>query len=450
MDKRESYKLELKEKVSRTFLKTVCAYANYNDGEIIFGIDDNGVEVGIKNAREESLRIEHMINDSLIPVPEYKLEAKKSGNVELIHLEVKKGYDTPYYYDGKVYRRSDTSTVEVDRFELRRLSREGINTSYESRKASSQDLTFNILESRLKEETGIEKMSLDILRTLNLFDKKGYYNFAAELLADNNDISFSGVDIVKFGKDINSILYRETITRKSLLTQYSRAIEIFEQYYVFEEIQGFDRIKRELIPTEAFRESLANAMVHRVWDINSFIQIAMYEDRIEINSPGGLPNGISEDEYLFGQISVLRNPIIAGVFNRLSIIEKFGTGIARIRKAYSHSISKPDFNVSENRIKIFLPVADKTKLNLSKDELLIFKLLKDEVELPRSEIDYKTGYDKSKTIRILNKLIDKNIVRKEGNGVSVTYKLNWDTYENAFKIPLFLCYNWKEYFEKKR
>jgi len=423
METKEGYNLELKEEVSRTFLKTVGAYANYNDGEIIFGIDDNGAFVGVKNAKEESLRIENMINDSLVPVPDFKIEVTEKGNAEVILLDVKKGKDTPYYYKGTAYRRSDTSTVEVDRFELRRLAMEGINIDYENRKASSQDLSFNILESKLKEEAGIEKISLDILKTLNLYNKDGYYTIAGELLADRNDIVFSGIDIVKFGKDINKILYRETINKISLLSQFGRAVEVFEQYYFFEEIQGYERIEKELIPKEAFRESLANAMVHRVWDINSYIQIAMHEDRIEINSPGGLPAWISEDEYLLGNISVLRNPIIAGVFNRLNIIEKFGTGIARIREEYTHSISKPDFYVSENRIRIILPVTDKNKLMLSKDELLICGLLKEALELSRSEIDLKTGFDKSKTIRTLNSLIGKSVLRKEGKGVSVTYKL---------------------------
>ena len=423
METKESYNLELKEEVSKTFLKTVCAYANYIGGEIIFGIDDKGTIVGVKNAKKESLRIEHMINDSLDPLPEYRIEVKKTGNAETIHLKVKKGKYTPYYCNGKSYRRSDTSTLEVDRFELRRLAMEGINIDYENKKAASQDLVFSILEFRLKEEAGIERMSLDILKTLNLFSKDGYYNIAAELLADRNDISFSGVDIVKFGKDINKILYRETISKKSLLSQYSRAIEVFEQYYIYEEIQGYDRKKRELIPKEAFREALANAMIHRVWDINSYIQIAMFEDRIEISSPGGLPVGISEDEYLFGNIPVLRNPIIAGVFSRLNIIEKFGTGIARIRKEYNNSIAKPDFHVSDNRINIFLPVTDMSNINLSKEEILVFNLIKKESELARSEIDYKTGFEKSKTIRLLNNLIEKNIIRKEGDGVAVTYKL---------------------------
>ena len=56
----------------------------------------------------------------------------------------------------------------------------------------------------------------------------------------------------------------------------------------------------------------------------------MYENRIEISSPGGLPSELSEEEYLNGQISILRNPIIGNVFFRLKYIEKFGTGILRI------------------------------------------------------------------------------------------------------------------------
>ena len=422
---KESYNLEFKEEVSKTFLKTVSAYANYNDGAIIFGLDDDANVVGVKESpKEEALRIENMINDSLSPVPYFEMIIKEVEGKTIIILEVKKGKDTPYYYKGKAYKRGYTATIEVDRFELRRLALEGINMHYEDRKSSSQDLRFTILEARLKKEAGIERINLDILKTLNLYHKDGYYNTAGELLADENDIDFSGIDIVKFGKDINKILYRKTISNVSLLTQFDSAVDIFEQYYIFEEIDGYNRIKKELIPREAFRESLANAIVHRVWDTNAYIQIAMYEDKIEINSPGGLPAGISKDEYLYGNISVLRNPIIAGVFNRLNIIEKVGTGIARINKEYTQSISKPYFEVSENRIRIILPVTEKSLLDLSEDENVIYELLKENVELSRKKIDMITGFNKSKSIRIINSLIDKNIISKIGSGVTLTYKLN--------------------------
>ncbi len=420
---REGFNLELKREVTKTFLKTVSAYANYNDGKIIFGITDNREIIGIENADDECLRIENMINDSIVPVPDFRIDIEELEDKITIVLNIKKGRDTPYFYNGKAYKRSDTPTIEVDRFELRRLAIEGINMNYEERKASSQDLVFGVLESKLIGKAGIKNINLDILRTLNLYNKDGYYNFAAELLADSNDIEFSGIDIVRFGKNINQILYRETLTKVSLLSQYDRAIEIFEQYYQYEEIEGFNRMEKELIPKEAFRESLANAIVHRVWDVNSNIQIYMYEDRIEVISPGGLPEGISKEEYLFGNISVLRNPIIAGIFYRLNIIERFGTGIMRINNEYSNSISKPSFDVKNNSINIVLPILNMGMSNLLEDEALVFKILGDEIELSRGEIEDKSGFNKSKTLRLINNLVDKGIIEKLGKGPGTTYRL---------------------------
>jgi ATP-dependent DNA helicase RecG len=149
----------------------------------------------------------------------------------------------------------------------------------------------------------------------------------------------------------------------------------------------------------------------------------MYDDLIEIKSPGGLPNGLSKKEYLHNNISVLRNPIISGVFYRLGIIEKFGTGIARINREYINSLSKPDFHIEDNSIFILLPVIRTDTSDLAKDEIKIYNLLKKEKELSRKELDDALGFDKSKTIRLLNNLVKKNIIQKQGQGPGTTYKL---------------------------
>lgn len=423
MDIKERFNLEFKEKINKKFLKTVSAYANYNDGEIIFGIDDAGNVVGLDNIDNECIKIENMINDSLDPVPQFTITSENKEGKNIVVLRVKKGGDTPYYSGGKTYKRSDTSTVEVDRSELTRLALNGVNMDYEKRKASSQNLSFNVLKQALNERAGIKRTDLDILRTLNLYDVSGYFNIAGELLADKNQINFSGIDIIRFGADVDQILYRETINNKSLLSQYYRALAIFEQYYQYEEIEGYERVKKEMIPREAFREALANAIIHRVWDINSYIQISMYDDLIEIKSPGGLPNGLSKKEYLHYNISVLRNPIISGVFYRLGIIEKFGTGIARINREYINSLSKPDFHIEENSISILLPVIRTDTSDLAKDEIKIYNLLKKEKELSRKELDDALGFDKAKTIRILNNLVKKKIIIKQKQGPGTTYKL---------------------------
>ena len=82
------------------------------------------------------------------------------------------------------------------------------------------------------------------------------------------------------------------------------------------------------------------------------LKISMFDDYIEIVSPGGLPKGLGESQYLEGQISILRNPIIGNVFFRLDIIERYGTGIQRIQEAYRNSVIKPQFDISENSIRI--------------------------------------------------------------------------------------------------
>ena len=131
---------------------------------------------------------------------------------------------------------------------------------------------------------------------------------------------------------------------------------MFRDYYQYEEIQGPERKTVEKIPEAAFREAIANALIHRLWDVESQIRVSMYDDRIEIISPGGLPSGITEDEYLSGKLSVLRNRNLANVFYRLGFVEIFGTGILRIKQIYEEGLKQPDFDVSENAIKIVLPV----------------------------------------------------------------------------------------------
>ena len=231
MFKEERYNLEFKEKITKSFLKTVSAYSNYNDGKIVFGIDDSGNIVGVEADSQMLLKIENMINDSLEPVPNYEIEIILKEGKYLLVLNVYKGKSTPYYYQGKAYRRSDTASLEVDRTELIRLVLEGANINYEERESSKKELEFSYLEGYLAREIGIESLNQDILKILKLYDKEGYYNIAGELLADKNDIAFSGINIVRFGRDINQILDRETLTGGSLLWQYDEAIKMFDRYY---------------------------------------------------------------------------------------------------------------------------------------------------------------------------------------------------------------------------
>ena len=413
---RETRIVEFKETITDTFLKTVSAFSNYDGGTILFGVDDDGNIKGLPDVKQACLDIENKINDSITPQPDYTLEIQ--NNDQTIKLTVKSGLQKPYLYKSKAYKRNDTATIEVDTLEFSRLVLDGKNIRFEELPCKDQELSFEILHRKLKETVRIENFDKDTLKTLNLYDDVNGFNNAAGLLADKNH--FPGIDIVKFGENISIIQKRSTFENISVLEVYEKAIDVFRDYYQYEVIQGADRKKMEKVPEAAFREAIANALIHRVWDVNSQIRVSMFDDRIEIVSPGGLPSGITEEEYLSGKLSVLRNRNLANVFYRLGFVEIFGTGITRIKQLYAESLIKPDFEVSENAIEIVLPIFEKNA-DLTEDEIVIYKLLSKTMLKPISEVAPYVPFGKSKTIKLLKEMCQKGVIAVEGKGKGTKY-----------------------------
>ena len=415
---RETRILEFKETITNTFLKTVSAFSNYDGGEILFGVDDDGNIKGLSDVKQACLDIENKINDSISPQPNYTLEIQ--NNEQTIKLSVKSGLQKPYLYKSKAYKRNDTATIEVDTLEFSRLVLEGKNIRFEELPCKDQELSFEILQSNLKEKIQIETFNKDTLKTLNLYDDANGFNNAAGLLADKNH--FPGIDIVKFGENISIIQKRITFENTSVLGIYEKALSVFRDYYQYEVIQGADRKMVEKIPEAAFREAIANALIHRVWDVDLQIRVSMFDDRTEVVSPGGLPSGITEDEYLSGKLSVLRNRNLANVFYRLGFVEIFGTGITRIKQVYSEASVKPSFEVSENAIQIVLPVYEEST-NLTEDEKVVYKLLSRNMLKSMSEIAPYISFGKSKTTKLLKDMEQKGVIAIEGKGKGTKYRI---------------------------
>ena len=403
-DMRETRTLEFKETITNTFLKTVSAFSNYDGGTILFGIDDDGKIKGLADAKQSCLDIENKINDSISPQPNYTLEIQ--NNDHTIKLAVKSGLQKPYLYKSKAYKRNDTATIEVDTLEFSRLILEGQNIRFEELACKDQELSFEVLHRKLSENIQIESFSKDTLKTLNLYDNDNGYNNAAGLLADKNH--FPGIDMVKFGENM------------SVLEEYDKSVDVFRDYYQYEVIQGIERKKVEKIPEAAFREAITNALIHRAWDVEAKIRVFMFDDRIEVISPGGLPSGITREEYLSGKLSVLRNRNLANVFYRLGFVEIFGTGITRIKQLYEEGLMKPEFEVSENTIKIVLPLFAKN-MNLSEDEKMIYRILSRTMLKPVSEIIPYVPFGKSKTTKLLKEMEQKGVIDIQGRGRGTKY-----------------------------
>ena len=414
---KESRNLEFKSDTTKSFLKTVSAFANFGTGKILFGVADDGTVIGMSSPGQVCLDLENMINDTISPKPDYSMSVDDVTGI--ITLEVREGEFKPYLYRGKAYRRSDTASIEVDQIELKRLTLQGMNMYYEELPCDEKECSFSFLESKMIELLSIQKLSDDMLRSLGFYTKDRKLNHAAALFSDHN--LFPGIDIVRFGDTINIIKERQTYDHMSVLKQYDLAIEMYQRYYQYDQIQGIVRKTKELVPERAFREALANALVHRTWDMNAHIRISMYKDRIEISSPGGLPAGISEDEYLNGNISTLRNPTVANIFFRLHYIEAFGTGIRRINDAYRSCQTTPDYWITDNTITVVLPVMTPVR-PLTSEQQGLLECMQLHVQYTSREISERMSWSKDKTIRELNTLIENGYIQKYGSGRGTRYE----------------------------
>lgn len=412
---RESATLEYKERVTPSYLKTVSAFANYGTGRIVFGVDDERNVVGLDDPIGDALRIENAVNDSLDPAPSFFIQVDE--RTRTVTLIVEEGVHKPYLCKGRAFKRGDSSTVEVDKLEYGRLVLEGTNQYYDQLRSTNTDLIFSLLEERLSQSVGIEVLDADVLRTLGLMDKQGNYTKAAEILADSNPMA--GTDIVRFGESLNDMHERVTLEGASAIRQYEAALEMYERYYAFERIEGSIRRRHELVPREAFRETIANALIHRTWDVPAHITVSMFPRRIEVVSPGALPPGLTEQDYLSGHVSMLRNPVVAGVFFRLDIIEKFGTGVMRIRDSYAGTLVAPSFSARAGSVAVTLPVVGDTVAEGPEAEVM--SALAKGRRMTRAEISRVVGFSKDKTIRVLNALLAKGVIERVGEGPGTRY-----------------------------
>ncbi len=433
----ETRQVEYKKNYSRNLLKTVSAYANYHNGYIILGIEDNGKISGVSDAEEVRLNLENTINDSIEPRPFYEITAKNIDDKTVIVLKVYKGDYTPYLYRGKAYRRMDTATISVDSFSYKELVLEGRNLSFEQLPAKEQNLEFHLLERALKKELKISHLTDDMLVTIGL-KEKNLLNNAAALMADNNPLENAVIQLVAYpGESVLHIKDRLTVKNASLLEQYEAAMAFYRKHInIGENISGPYRVTVEEIPLIAFREAVANAIVHRDYLREGDIRIEFFSDKVAITSPGCLPAGISEPEYYNGTVSVLRNRIVAEIFLRLGIIEKLATGVRRIKEYYRDYDEKPVFKVYQNSITVILP---KTTLNgsgttntvkeanyanhLNEKERTIYQALLKKGPLTRSTLEEELNLKKTQTVSILKALREKKIVVQLGKGPNAKYTL---------------------------
>ena len=366
-------KLALEEKKPKSWCKSVSAFANTFGGALIFGISNEGMVVGLENPEGDAEKISEVIKTRLDPMPEFKLRfyQTEDGKV-LIILDVYKGDETPYYYSGdgvlEAYVRVGNESVKATATELKRLVLRGKNTSYDSQNSTykAEDYAFSKLKERYKKWTGNSFDDKDLI-SFGLVNEQGNLTNAGALLADESPIRCSrlfctrwnglnksggavdALDDAEYSGSVISLIENgEAFIKRNCKMKWRKTANSREEMPEYVE--------------RSYHEALVNALAHRDYLVNgSEVHIDIYDDRMEIYSPGGMPDGsVIQDRDPLTVPSTRRNPVLADVFNRLGYMERKGSGFGKIISGYEFQINydeskRPSFRSDRYQFTVVMP-----------------------------------------------------------------------------------------------
>ncbi|HGD0365146.1 TPA: ATP-binding protein [Streptococcus agalactiae] len=358
-------KVKLEINKPKSWLKSVSAFANGRGGKLIFGVKEDNTILGLSDYQEVSENISETIKTKMDPNPEFDMEIKELDGKVILILSVFAGKNTPYFVvDGgsrTAYKRVGNQSVPASRIDLFNLSLKGEHISYDSlqSKKKIEDVSFKELKIEYKERTGKDFEEKD-LKSFGLVNDEGNLTVTGALFADNHQVYQSRVFCTRWNgltkangrmdalDDIEfegNIIY---LLKASLDFVKRNSKKMWKKGPVY-------RIEYPEYPERAVQEALVNALIHRDYSvIGSEVHVDIYDDRLEIYSPGGMYDGtFVQDLNPLNVSSTRRNPIIADVFARMDLMERRGSGLRKIIEAYEAEENykenlKPEFKSTES------------------------------------------------------------------------------------------------------
>ena len=445
------YKVDVPGK-SEKYMKTVVAFANGRGGRIVFGIDDSTLDVTGMNPDTIFQTIDSITNaisDSCEPriIPDVTLQTV--GDKTVIVVEISSGKMRPYYLkskgivDGTFIRVAGTTRLAPD-FMLKELILEGQNRYYDSEpcdgltvtkddiKKLCHDLKKVALEHALTDaaKAEIKDVTENVLLSWGiLWEKDG------EIVPTNAYALLTGKNTMQ---NIQCAIFKGNdrayfVDRREFNGPIQEQMEAAYQYVLEKinrgmKIDGIYRQDVYELPIDSVRELIANAVAHRSYLDPGNIQVALYDNRLEITSPGMLMNGVTIEKMKEGY-SKIRNRAIANAFSYMKIIEKWGSGIPRIiRECQEYGIPEPelidfdgDFRINMYRQPSLIQagtIGTIIGIKVTSPEERVLTIMKQNARVTQKELQKELGVSLRTVKRMIAELQDKGYIVRRGNNRS--------------------------------
>ena len=483
----ESDDVEFKEEIpakSEKYMKSVVAFANGKGGRIVFGVEDGTWKVtGIKKEEifEKMDAITSAIFDSCEPKITPSVNLQEIDDKAIIVVEILPGMQRPYYIKSQgimdgTYVRVSRSTRHAERYSIQELILEGTNRSFDQ-VATDQPVTeekISMFCNRLYQHAlrlctteemreQIRPLGKNQLLTWKLLTEKDgqYYPSNGYLLLDGDADAFPEAVI-------QCAVFKGTV-RDTFITRREYAGPIYEQIeeaYQFilshinigSRVEGIGRQDIYELPVKTIREMISNAVCHRSYLTLGKIQVAIFDDRLEVTSPGMLDNEITIEKMKTG-LSKLRNKGIAAAFAYMNVVEAWGSGIPKMfREAREYGLREPELidMGSDFRINLYrkqpefdsLGVVDPTKptdqadqdtdqadqsanetdqpserTDLSEKEKAILQIIEKNPEYTQAEMSEILGWKMNQIKYYTDKLRQKKVIERKGTSQKGYWKV---------------------------
>ncbi|MEA2103858.1 MAG: ATP-binding protein, partial [Candidatus Cloacimonadota bacterium] len=351
----ESYLVEFKEKINNSLSREITAFANASGGRIFIGITDSGEPKGIEITNKLRSQIQDIANNCQ-PVVQIKLEEFNN----ILTIIIPEGKEKPYQCSDGFYVRMGANAQKMKRDQIIEFLQFEGQLSFEEQFHKKFDFERDYSPNKL---SGFLKFAGI---TQNLDDETILINLGVAEKIDGK-LKMKNAGVLFFTETIQLLCEQATITcavfdgmerihilnrkdyAQDIITNIDNALHFIKQELkVKYEMTGTARRKEIYeLPLDAIREAVINAVVHRDYFLKgSHTVIEIFDDRLEISNPGGLPKGLSEKD--FGKKAVRRNQIIASLLHRIDFVENMGTGINKIRNLLKEANAKqPKFEFGD-------------------------------------------------------------------------------------------------------
>lgn len=432
---KESETVELKSVVVDDIKKEIIAFANCEGGKLYIGVQDDGTVIGLDDPDGAALQVSNMVRDAIKPDLTMFLhyETLNEDGKQIVAVDIQRGTERPYYIAKKglrpegVYVRQGYSSVPATNTAIRRMIKETDGDHFEDMRSLNQELTFEAAKKQFAKKN--LPLSEAQMKTLGIMTHDGVYTNLGLLLSDQ---CVHTIKVAAFEGTTQSQFKDRKEFSGSLFQQMDEVYDYIDfRNQIHSSFQKLYRIDQRDYPETAVREALLNLLIHREYSYRASSFVSLYADRIEFTSIGGLLSGVTLNDVMMG-ISVCRNVKLANIFYRLELIEAYGTGMRKIREAYSETGKKPEIETSENAFKIILPNLNvqtetkKTDVNKPADddqEEAVISLAKKQGTFTRKDVQKELGISQTTCGRLLKKMVENGQIIQEGKSRNTHYRL---------------------------